>query len=135
MPAVSYTEAAKLAGVSKSSISRAVKDGRLSRTLSDTGRKAIDLTELERVFPPSKKLAGDRPDAPPPPTQALLDAKEEQIAEMQAALEALEQERDTLQKDLLTSRQQHQAALFSLEEVRRRWMALKPTQDGASPTG
>ena len=44
--------AARATGLSKSTIHRAVKAGRVSAGRSDTGDYAIDPAELHRVFPP-----------------------------------------------------------------------------------
>jgi excisionase family DNA binding protein len=51
---MSYTlgTAARATGVSKSTIYRAIKSGRMSANRSDTGDYAIDPAELHRVFPP-----------------------------------------------------------------------------------
>jgi len=48
---LSLSEAAKAAGVSKSTIWRACKGGRLSFTRIDTGDLKIDPAEIHRVFP------------------------------------------------------------------------------------
>ena len=48
---LSLSEAAKVAGQSKSTIWRAVKSGRVSATRTDTGDYQIDPAELHRVFP------------------------------------------------------------------------------------
>jgi|HubBroStandDraft_6_1064221.scaffolds.fasta_scaffold541634_1 hypothetical protein len=44
--------AATAAGLSKSTIHRAIKAGRISATKNDTGDWSIDPAELHRVFPP-----------------------------------------------------------------------------------
>jgi hypothetical protein len=44
--------AATAAGLSKSTIHRAIKTGRISATKNDTGDWSIDPAELHRVFPP-----------------------------------------------------------------------------------
>jgi DNA-binding transcriptional ArsR family regulator len=44
--------AAKATGLSKSTLSRAIKAGRISATRSDAGAYEIDPAELHRVFPP-----------------------------------------------------------------------------------
>jgi hypothetical protein len=48
---LSLAEAARQAGVSKSSVWRAVQEGRLKAKRSRNGRFAIDPDELRRVFP------------------------------------------------------------------------------------
>lgn len=50
--------AAKLSGRAKSTISKAIKDGRLSATKNESGSFEIDGSELSRVFP---FLVGDQP--------------------------------------------------------------------------
>jgi len=51
----SLQQAAKAAGKSKPTLSRAIKAGRLSATRTESGAYEIDPAELARVFP----LAGD----------------------------------------------------------------------------
>ena len=51
MTPFTLSEAARTAKVSKSSIFRAVKSGRLSATRDDLGNYSIDAAELFRVFP------------------------------------------------------------------------------------
>jgi excisionase family DNA binding protein len=48
----SIGEAAKAAGVSKSTLSRAIKNGRISATRLDDGSYSIEPVELHRVYPP-----------------------------------------------------------------------------------
>jgi hypothetical protein len=50
MPSLSMGEAARLCGLSKSTLSRAVKDGRVSATRRDDGSYEIDPSELTRVY-------------------------------------------------------------------------------------
>ena len=56
---MSYTlgTAARATGLSKSTIHRAIKAGRVSAGRSDTGDYAIDPAELHRVFPPADAAA------------------------------------------------------------------------------
>ena len=49
---LSLSAAAKEVGRSKSTLSRAIKEGRLSATLREDGSYEIDPAELYRVFPP-----------------------------------------------------------------------------------
>src|ERR1700704_383928 len=44
--------AARATGLSKSTIHRAIKDGRISATRTDAWSFAIDPTEVHRIFPP-----------------------------------------------------------------------------------
>ncbi len=51
MALVSLGQAAKLAGLGKTTLARAIKAGRLSATRRDDGGYQIDVAELERVYP------------------------------------------------------------------------------------
>lgn len=53
--------AAKATGLSKSTLSRAIKAGRISAARSDAGAYEIDPAELHRVFPP---IADATPETP-----------------------------------------------------------------------
>src|SRR4051812_7141493 len=60
--ALSLRQAARTAGVSKSTISRAIQAGRLSATRSDDGGWSIDPAELCRVYPlASSPVSTERP--------------------------------------------------------------------------
>lgn len=51
-------KAAKETGLSKPTISKAIKKGRLSATRNEQGGYQIDPAELFRVYPPSSETAG-----------------------------------------------------------------------------
>jgi hypothetical protein len=51
MALVSLGQAAKLAGLGKTTLARAIKSGRLSATRRDDGGYQTDVAELERVYP------------------------------------------------------------------------------------
>jgi len=57
---VPYTlrTAAKAAGKSKATISRAIAAGKISATRNDDGTFSIDPAELHRVFPPATQESG-----------------------------------------------------------------------------
>ena len=61
---MSYTlgTAAKATGKSKSTIHRAIKDGKISATRDDSGTYHIDAAELHRVFPPVSQDSSTEPD-------------------------------------------------------------------------
>jgi hypothetical protein len=50
MALIGLNEAARLSGRNRSTLHRAMKDGRLSYTLDDAGERRIDVAELERVL-------------------------------------------------------------------------------------
>ena len=51
MASIGLSEAARLTGRNQSTIHRAMKAGRLSYTVDETGERRIDTSELARVFP------------------------------------------------------------------------------------
>ena len=78
MAKVNVAKASDLTGKSKSTIQRALKSGRLSFSLTDSGDKEIDTSELERVYGPF-----------PPKVNAEAAIR----AELQKAQDMLEMER------------------------------------------
>jgi hypothetical protein len=75
---LSLGQAAKEVGLDKSTLSRAIKRGKLSAQRTDRGGYEIDPAELFRVFPP----ASQKPRINPPldiPTDTLLETRELRI--------------------------------------------------------
>jgi|AYRH01.1.fsa_nt_gi hypothetical protein len=56
MTTLTIGQASKEVGISKPSISRAIKSGRLSAKKNDNGTYSIDPAELFRVYPPKTKV-------------------------------------------------------------------------------
>lgn len=90
-------QAAKAAGISKATITRALKSGKISGTKDDSGAWTIDPAELHRVFPP---VADEPPEtqimkrsAPPKETSetGVLERENQMLRE---ALAEARQERD-----------------------------------------
>jgi hypothetical protein len=109
MSKVGAQKAAKLAGVSKSTIQRAMKQGRLSYEIDEQGQKMIDLSELERVF----GLNGGK----------TADQSEARIqAELQRAADMLELERTKMRVRMLED-QLHvaQGQIDDLKDQRDQW--------------
>lgn len=108
MPQLSFAEAARLAGVDNSTVHRYVRRGLLSAVRLPNGRRAIELSELVRVFPdiaagPGTPQQGAEQTAAPasPATVELLQR------ELAAARER--------EQRLLTMLEQEQAARRELE--------------------
>jgi len=108
---MSYTlgTAARATGLSKSTIHRAIKAGRVSAGRSDTGDYAIDPAELHRVFPPVNTAAarsgnGSTGRAGTPPEEAELALKnarlEAEIAASALVAELLRRQLDETRQDL-----------------------------------
>jgi excisionase family DNA binding protein len=102
---LSLAEAARQAGVSKSSVWRAIQDGRLKAKRS-RGRFAIDPDELTRVFPAldpdvrsGATAAKGRYYVPRGVEIAIrLAQAEQQVADLMAALKEARQDRDRWQQ-------------------------------------
>ena len=77
--------AARATGVSKSTIHRAIKSGRVSAGRSDTGDYAIDPAELHRVFPPVQDATRSGNGCV---TQDATPSEREEVALRHARLEA-----------------------------------------------
>ncbi len=76
MATVSMTKGAELAGVSKGTVSKALKSGRLSYAEKTDNGYLIDTSELFRVFPPKQKETVDesRSDTPDGNRETLINS-------------------------------------------------------------
>ena len=100
---VTLGQAARLAGVDKTTLTRAIKAGRLSATRRDDGGYQIDPAELARVYDvrPERLDAGRRPRRPTTgATPATGGADAEHDAELATRLALAEAEVQSL-KDML----------------------------------
>jgi len=80
-------EAAKATGKSKATISKAIKNGRISAYKDETGTFHIDPSELHRVYPPT--VSSEQQETPVnTPAKADIDGT---IRELQARLEAAQE--------------------------------------------
>jgi hypothetical protein len=97
---LSLSEAAKSAGVAKSTIWRSIKCGRLSASRTVTGTYQVDAAELFRVFPATEANGAEKQDATPrerPETVALeaqLTALKDISCLLRDQLEDLRKDRD-----------------------------------------
>lgn len=71
---MSYTlgEAAKATGLTKPTLAKAIKNGKLSATKNDNGSYSIDPAELHRVYPPIPITSKPSVNSLPFNTQSLL---------------------------------------------------------------
>jgi excisionase family DNA binding protein len=126
--AVSLGQAARLAGVGKTTIARAVRSGRLAATRTDTGSYLIEICELERLYPLR---------APGEATGATEDATGDAVhqATIKATTAALAGEVAALREMLAMMREQ----LDDTRHDRDRWrdqaerLALAPPKPVAKP--
>lgn len=107
MPKLSLSQAAKLAGKSKSTINRAIKTGKLSATRHENGTYSIDPAELSRAFDVEPLEGAKRHDAEPDGTRLL-----ERIAALEALLSREREISADLKEDRDRWRQQATALLI-----------------------
>jgi len=108
-------QAAKATGVATATITRALKNGRISGQKDDSGVWMIDPSELHRVFPPVSKQ-----DSATPNTQDHEIARE--TPERGPEISALEREVQTLRE-----------ALSDAREDRDKWRDMAERLSLASP--
>lgn len=103
---MAYTlgEAAKATGKSKATISKAIKTGRISALKDDTGAFQIDPSELHRVY--TLTVSNEQIETPREPQvnptndglvrelQARLEATHERLADKEAVISDLREDRD-----------------------------------------
>lgn len=127
---VGLTEAAALIGKAPSTITRAVKAGRLSATQDAQGRTVYDVAELERAYGPLKTPDVARNDASAMHGNAAqLDAQRAQEAE-KAALERLIVHLETSNRDLTAERDR----LLGIIEEQAQQVRLLTDQRQKEPT-
>lgn len=121
MSELSLTQAAKIAGKSKSTINRAIKSGKLSATRHDDGSYSIDGAELARVFPIGTPSGSEWVSAAPPTELARTATLEAENAALRAALDREREALDEVRADRDAWRQQASALLAAPAKKRRRW--------------
>ena len=109
-------QAAKATGISKPTLSRAIKSGKLSGQKQPDGSFLIDQAELHRVYPLVVATSNDNGNMEQSETPSNPSA-------LQAQLETLREERDR-------ERQQLQATIDDLREERGRLLKVLEEQAG-----
>lgn len=126
-------QAAKEAGISKPSLSAAIKKGKLSASKNESGVYEIDPAELFRAYPKktntNSKANGEALPSPNPVSLAGFTGKSEGkellnlllaehgklTEEKQASIKRLEQEKEALREDLEAQREQTKRITLLLE--------------------
>lgn len=111
MAKVGPQRAAELTGVSKSTVQRAMKAGKLSYEIDNAGRRVIDVSELERVFGLAPQGA-----AAPATAHASVESELEKAASMIEA-ERMKMRIRMLEDQLEASREH----IEDLKEQRDQW--------------
>ena len=103
MVLLTLTQAAKTAGIARSTLYRAIRNRRLSVVSQPDGSKKMDTGELQRVFGPLQSTTK--------PT-GQYDASED-VALLQARINALERENRLLRDEIQASRE-HESKLLDV---------------------
>lgn len=122
-------KAAKEVGISKPSLSAAIKKGKVSARKNEKGHYEIDPAELFRVYPPKSKSNGlgrreGLPKANPIKNSndqvldLLLAERDKLILEKEASIKRLEQEKAEIRQDLEDMKGQNKRITLLLEDKR-----------------
>ena len=114
MKLLTLGEAAKLTGKSKPTISKAVKDGKISGTKGADGVFQIEVSELLRVYP--AKSQDDSKDTP----KTSSPSSEVEALKQQH----LEEKVNDLEKRLMKAEQERDQAIQDARDDRNKFMAL-----------
>lgn len=120
MAKVGAKRAAELTGKSKSTIQRAMKSGKISYEIDDTGRRLIDVSELERAYGLKNKNSTEGKEATV--SKTAIPGLSEADTELLKARHSLEIERLQLQNKMLNE-QLHQSSdmIADLKAQRDQW--------------
>lgn len=125
MPEMTLSEAAKWAGVTRPTIHKALKSGRLSGRRDDIGQWQIDPAELERVYSATKQqhVTDDEPLYTADINQ-LITGKDRELTLLREMLDEARRERDDVRQDRDHWREQAQTQtrlLTHQQKPRSRW--------------
>ena len=114
MSILTFSQAIRASGASRSTVYRYVKDGKLSATRFPDGRRGIDTAELERVFGPLQSFD----------TSQTIPSKQARTAKKQAGMfqerdevvELLRQQVKLLERELVDAKVEKAKLLGLLEQ-------------------
>ena len=127
MKLLTLGEAAKMTGKSKPTISKAVKDGKISGQKID-GVYQIEVSELTRVFPAKSADAGQPTKSSP--NQQASNAQSDEIAELK--LQHLEEKLRDAEQRLTKVEMERDQAVQDARDDRNKFMALLEYQQTKS---
>jgi len=129
MPKLTLGQASKEGGVSKPTLSKAIKDGRLSAERQDDGSYAIDRSELARYLEAFRPKGGSVNPRPTPEENGALQALKR---ENELLREILERER----ADRLDERRRAEAEIEHLRRISERLLpAPRKAAEGDQDAG
>tara|TARA_R110002020_G_scaffold327790_1_gene543733 strand:+ start:857 stop:1246 length:390 start_codon:yes stop_codon:yes gene_type:complete len=126
MTLLTLGESAKMTGKSKPTISKAIKDGKLSGNKVD-GVFQIEVSELLRVFPAKADDTASTPSSETKATPETTDLEKkymaEKIADLETRLDEMKSERDQAQEDGRVDRAR-MMALLSDQRPKSLWQRI-----------
>lgn len=142
MAKLSASKAAKEAGVSLPTISRAIKSGKMSAEKLEGGGFLVDTSELFRVFPPVTPQSNDTPAMLGTETpnesgvlrlevemlREMLEQERGTVADLRSRLDAEAEERRKLTL-ILTNQSARPAPQAAQERPRARWWPFRRSND------
>ncbi|MGR3436652.1 MAG: hypothetical protein ACU0CO_17485 [Shimia sp.] len=96
MAQVNLTQGAKLAGISRSTLNRHIKEGRLSKGIGPDGKPCVETSELQRVY---EALSHAKTPRDAPVTQHGTAIETAEIKVLQVELEATKERLDEMRQD------------------------------------
>ena len=114
MAILTPTQAAKAAGIGRSTLYRYLNEGKLSATQLPRGGRGIDTAELERVFGPLERT-GTIQDAPPEHNECIK-GQQETSREWGETQIFLRQQVLFLEQELVAAREERNRLLTMLEQ-------------------
>lgn len=128
-PVFTLGEAARAAGISKPTLSKAISSGRLSAEKTPDGSYRIQAGELFRVYPPDRKSNG-LPEAEVSERETGIDYRllESEVNGLRERLANLSDERDRERRQLSDQIQDLRERLDRSEEDRRKVTAILTDQ-------
>lgn len=151
-------QAARATGISKPTLSRAIKNGKLQGEKQEDGSYLIDPNELHRVFPPvpangNEKGNTEQPETPSNPSalqsqlETLREERERERDQFKATIQDLTADRDQWREQakahavtiehqaaaLATATAASARAIAQSEEISRRFLAIEGSKAAPEP--
>ena len=114
MSILTFSQAAQVANASRSTIYRYAQEGRISVVRLPNGKRGIDVTELERVFGPLKKL--DTSQNIPTKQVRTTKTQTDVLQERDEVVELLRQQVELLERELMSAKEEKARLLGLLEQ-------------------
>lgn len=122
MAQVNLTQGAKLAGISRSTLNRHMKEGKLSKGIGSDGKPCVETSELQRVY---NTLSHVETPLDVPATQHGTATETAGIKALQVELEATKERLDEMRQDRDEWKGQARTLTALLSDQRAPWTPPK----------